>query len=130
MLNFFLTRLVRAFITITLVVTACFFVLRLSGDPAYMILGMDAPPEALDAFRRSWGLDQPLWIQYIEYFKAVFRGDLGQSMRSSQDAMVVVLERVPMTLALTLPAFALKLILGLPAGMFRSPVATNSEGVT
>lgn len=117
MLHFFLSRLARALITLLIIVSACFFVLRVSGDPAVTIMGRDAPAEAVEAFRDAWGLNEPLWVQYLAYFEAVMRGDLGQSMRNGRDAMLVVLERVPMTLALTIPAFALKLLLGLPAGV-------------
>ena len=68
MIPFILTRLLRALITIALVVTFAFVVLRLSGDPATIILGPEAPPEAIEAFRKSWGLDQPVLVQYLQYF--------------------------------------------------------------
>ena len=117
MLRFLLTRIFRALLTIALVVTFAFVVLRLSGDPALLILGPEVPPEAVAAFRASWGLDQPLWIQYFDYFGAILRGDLGNSMRDGRPALELVAERIPATLALTLPALALKLALGIPAGI-------------
>lgn len=117
MLRFTVTRLVRAAITIVMVVTFAFVVLRLSGDPAQIIMGADAPPEAVDAFRTAWGLDEPLWVQYISYFGAVFSGDLGRSMRDGREAIVLVVERIPATLALTIPALTIKLALGIPAGI-------------
>lgn len=118
MLRYILSRLLRALVTLVIIVSAAFIVLRLSGDPALTILGPEAPPEAYEAFRRSWGLDQPLWIQYLKYFAAIAEGDLGNSMRDGRTALAVVAERVPMTLAITLPAFALNLLIGLPAGIF------------
>jgi peptide/nickel transport system permease protein len=117
MLRFLLTRIFRALLTIALVVTFAFVVLRLSGDPALLILGPEVPPEAVAAFRASWGLDQPLWVQYFDYFRAILRGDLGNSMRDGRPALELVAERIPATLALTLPALALKLALGIPAGI-------------
>lgn len=117
MLRFTLTRLLRAVITIVMVVTFAFVVLRLSGDPAQIIMGADAPPEAVDAFRTAWGLDEPIWVQYISYFGAIFSGDLGRSMRDGREAIVLVLERIPATLALTVPALVIKLALGIPAGI-------------
>lgn len=117
MLRFLLTRVFRALLTIALVVTFAFIVLRLSGDPALLILGPEVPPEAVAAFRASWGLDQPLWVQYFDYFRAILRGDLGNSMRDGRPALELVAERIPATLALTLPALALKLALGIPAGI-------------
>lgn len=118
MLRFVAIRLLRAVITIAMVVTFAFVVLRLSGDPALLIMSVDAPPEAIAAFRTAWGLDEPLWVQYGRYFTAILHGDLGRSMRDGRDAIVLVAERIPLTLALTLPALAIKLCLGIPAGVF------------
>ena len=117
MLRFIAGRLLRAALTIVMVVTFAFVVLRLSGDPALLILSVDAPPEAVAAFREAWGLDRPLWVQYLSYFGAILQGDLGQSMRDGRDAIDLVAERIPATLALTLPALALKIGIGIPAGI-------------
>ena len=118
MLRFLLLRLTRAALTVLLVITFAFVVLRLSGDPALLILSPDAPPESIAAFRHAWGLDQPIWIQYLRYFGAIAHGDLGQSMRDGRPALDLVLERIPATLALTLPALLLKITLGVPAGIY------------
>jgi peptide/nickel transport system permease protein len=118
MLRFLATRLARAALTIAMVVTFAFVVLRLSGDPAQIIMGADAPPEAVDAFRSAWGLDEPIWVQYFSYFWAILQGDLGRSMRDGRDAIMLVTERIPATLALTLPALAIKICLGIPAGIY------------
>jgi peptide/nickel transport system permease protein len=115
--RFLLLRLGRAMLTITLVVTFAFIVLRLSGDPAMLILNVDAPAEAIAAFRRAWGLDQPLWVQYLAYIGNIVQGDLGQSMRDGRPAAALVWERVPATLALTVPALLIKLCVGIPAGV-------------
>jgi peptide/nickel transport system permease protein len=118
MLRFLLIRLCRAALTVALVVTFAFVVLRMSGDPALIIMSVDAPPEAIAAFRKAWGLDDPIWLQYLRYFSAIGQGELGQSMRDGRPAMQLVLERIPATLALTLPALALKLGIGIPAGIY------------
>jgi peptide/nickel transport system permease protein len=118
MLRFLLLRLARALLTIALVVSFAFVVLRLSGDPALLIMSVDAPPEAVAAFRKAWGLDEPLWRQYLSYFGAIASGDLGRSMRDGRDAIVLVGERIPATLALTVPALLIKLGLGIPAGVY------------
>jgi len=118
MWRYLVSRLLRALLTIAAVVTFSFLVLRASGDPALLILSPDAPPEALEAFRVSWGLDRPLWEQYLAYFGNAATGNLGMSMRDRRPAVDIVLERVMATLALTLPAFALKLGIGIPAGVY------------
>jgi peptide/nickel transport system permease protein len=118
MLRFFLIRALRAFMTIVLVVTFAFVVLRMSGDPALIIMGPEAPPEAILAFRKAWGLDQPIWIQYLSYFTAIMGGDLGISMRDGQSAISLVMDRIPATLQLTVPALILKLLIGIPSGVY------------
>ena len=118
MLRFFAIRFVRALITIVLVVTFAFIVLRLSGDPAQIILGPEAPPEVVAAFRKAWGLDDPIWLQYLRYFGAIAQGELGRSMRDGRDAIALVAERIPATLALTVPALLIKIGAGMAAGIY------------
>ena len=116
--RFILSRALRAVVTVLLVVTFAFVVLRLSGDPALQIMSVDAPPEAIVAFRQAWGLDQPIWQQFLTFAGKVVRGDFGDSMRDGRPALTIVLERVPPTLLITLPALALKLVIGIPAGIY------------
>ncbi|MFN4275654.1 MAG: ABC transporter permease [Ferrovibrio sp.] len=118
MFGFVASRVARAALTIGFVVTFAFVVLRLSGDPAMLIMSVDAPPEAIEAFRKAWGLDRPIWEQYIAYAAKALSGDFGNSMRDGRPAIELVLERVPMTLAITIPAFLIKIGLGIPAGIF------------
>ncbi|AXF25687.1 ABC transporter permease [Burkholderia pyrrocinia] len=118
MTRYILTRTARALLTALLVVTFAFFILRLTGDPALEILGNEASPQALAAFRASWGLDQPLWVQFVYYLHAILTGDLGQSMRDGRAALTVVTERIPVTLAITVPALVINLAIGIPAGIY------------
>lgn len=118
MLRFFALKIGRALLTVFLVVTFAFIVLRLSGDPALMMMSVDAPPEAIAAFRKAWGLDDPIWLQYLRYFQAIGEGELGRSMRDGRPALSLVLDRIPAALALTVPALLLKVGLGVPAGIY------------
>jgi peptide/nickel transport system permease protein len=118
MLMFVVSRALRAVLTILFVMTFAFVVLRLSGDPALQIMSVDAPPEAIAAFRKAWGLDRPIWEQYLSYITHAMTGDFGKSMRDGRAAIDLVMERVPATLALTLPALALKIGIGIPAGIY------------
>jgi peptide/nickel transport system permease protein len=117
-IRFLLLRLLRAAVSIVLVVSFAFVVLRLSGDPARTIMSPDAPAAAIAAFRKSWGLDQPIWRQYLDYFVAIGHGQLGQSMREARPAIDLVMERIPVTLMLAIPAMLMKLALGVPAGVY------------
>ncbi|MCW8206630.1 ABC transporter permease [Verminephrobacter aporrectodeae subsp. tuberculatae] len=114
---YLVVRLLRALLTIFLVLSFAFLILRSSGDPALMILSPDVPHEALQAFRRSWGLDAPLWQQYLGFLRNLLQGHFGYSMRDNSPAMALVMQHLPATLAITLPAFVLKLLIGVPAGV-------------
>lgn len=118
MTSFILTKLARALLTIMLVMSFAFVVLRLSGDPAQIMLGPDAPQDAIDAFRARWGFDDPLWRQYLAYLGQIAVLDFGISMRDQSPAIALVMERVPATLALTVPALLLKIAIGIPAGVY------------
>ncbi len=120
MIRYLLGRAARALVTVALVVTFAFVVLRLSADPAQVILGPEASPEMIAVFRKAWGLDEPIWVQYLDYFRAILRGDLGISMRDGRPAIELVAERIPATLALTIPALMIKIGIGVPAGIWAS----------
>lgn len=118
MLRYILTRIARAALTILLVMTFAFVVLRLSGDPAQILLGPDAPQDALAAFRERWGLNDPIWQQYLAYLRQLASLDFGMSMRDRSPALPLVMARVPATLALTIPALLIKVGVGIPAGVY------------
>lgn len=118
MIRFIASRLLRAALTVIAVMTFAFVVLRLSGDPAQVLLGPDVPQSVLLAFRDRWGLDDPILTQYFSYMHAMFQGDFGLSMRDRSPAIDLVLQRVPATLELTIPALILQLCFGIPAGIY------------
>lgn len=113
-----LIRLGQGAITAFLVFTVVFFIMRLSGDPTMLFLPPEATQADIDRFRREKGWDRPLVIQYFDYLGDVVRGDFGQSLSYSSPALEVVLERLPATLELTGVAFALTIIIAIPAGIF------------
>jgi peptide/nickel transport system permease protein len=117
-MRFALHRLVRAVLTLLVVTALAFFILRLSADPALVILGPDAPPAAVAAFREAWGLDRPLPFQFIDYILAVLHGDFGRSMINGAPVLALVLQRVPTTLEIMLPALLCAIGIGVPAGVF------------
>ena len=88
MLAFILSRLLRTLLTLFIIVTFAFFVLRLSGDPVSRFFDIATTPrEVVEAFRHQWGLDQPVWVQFYKYLGAVLQGDLGNSMRENRSAV-------------------------------------------
>lgn len=112
-----LRKISRALLTVFLLVAVTFIILRVTGDPAVMMLGVEAPPDALEQFRERWGLNEPLWTQYLIYVQGLLNGDLGRSFIGDRPAWEVVAERLPVTILLMGLTTLLALIVGLPAGM-------------
>jgi peptide/nickel transport system permease protein len=117
MTTFILARIARALIVLVLTVTFVFVVLRLSGDPAQQMLPDNTSPEVLEAFRAKWGLDQSIPQQYLIYMGNALRGDFGISFADGREVFTVVAERIPKTLAITVSAFFLSILIGVPAGI-------------
>ena len=117
MLIFVLRKGARAALTVLLLATFVFFILRLTGDPALALVGLDVPPEALEAFRQRWGLDQPLWKQYAIYLRQLAVGDFGRSFIGDRAAWDVVADRLPKTLLLMSVTAVVTLALGIPLGI-------------
>jgi peptide/nickel transport system permease protein len=110
-------RLLQAAVALLGVTCVAFLLVSLSGDPAFILLTPEAGDEQRAAFRRTYGLDQPLPVQYARYVSHVVRGDFGTSLAFGRPAILVVLERVPATLTLTATAVVLGLAVGIPAGV-------------
>jgi peptide/nickel transport system permease protein len=117
MARFIVGRVARGVITLWIVVTCVFVVLRLSGDPAQAMLGPEATPEAVEAFRLRYGLDDPIPVQYLRYVGNVLQGDFGSSLQSPRPASDLFLSRVVATLQLGIAAIVLAVVLGIPLGV-------------
>lgn len=118
MFTFLLKRLL-AVIPVLFGVTLCVFLLShaIPGDPASMIAGEKASAETLENIRRMYGLDRPLYEQYIRYMGDLFQGDLGQSIRNQRPVADDLKAYFPATLELALAAMLLCLVIGIPLGI-------------
>ncbi len=110
-------KILRGLLTIFLLVTTVFVVLRLSGDPAMALLGPEASEDALREMRARLGTDRPIWVQFLAFLSELSQGRLGNSYVDGRDALVVVLERVPNTLLLMGLTVIVALGIGVPAGV-------------
>ncbi len=115
--QFLITRAFRAVLTIWIVVSAVFIILRFSGDPVVLLLSENATPDQIEALRVRLGLDAPVAVQYLRYWVNLLQGDFGDSIRQRQPAMGLVLERMPATLQLSAVAFGLAAVVGLMIGI-------------
>jgi peptide/nickel transport system permease protein len=118
MFRLIIARLAMAVPTLLLISIAVFAMIRLiPGDPALLMLGDMADPANLSALRQSLGLDQPMWIQYLIWIKAVLSGDLGHSITSQQAVLPLILERFSVSLTIVLSAVFLAALIAVPLGM-------------
>lgn len=113
----FAIKLFRGLVTIWLVVTLAFAALHLSGDPIEHLVGDQAPPEVVEHYRAKFGLDRPLWQQYLSYFENITSGDFGLSMSDRVPATTLILQALPNTIILGLTAFIGGLGLGVLFGV-------------
>jgi len=110
-------RILRAFISLWLIVTLVFVALRATGDPITAIFDPDNTSQAaLDAYRVQWGYTGTVFDQYLAYVSSLLRGEFGFSTMSNRPALDVVLERVPATLQLVGLSALLMIVIGLPVG--------------
>ena len=87
------------------------------GDPCTAILGEKATPAVCEQFIRDRGLDRPIYVQFGIYMTDVLQGDFGTSIRFSRPVSLILVERLPMTIELSLAALTLAVIVGIPLGM-------------
>lgn len=98
---------------------AAFFVIRLvPGDPARLMLGEKATNEAVAAIRLKLGLDEPLYIQYMKFMQGVFHLDFGNSLKFQRPVIELIVQRLPVTLMLTVMSTLFAVIISVPVGYF------------
>jgi len=88
------------------------------GDPCTAILGEKATPQVCERFIAERGLDKPIYVQFFYYMRDVVKGDFGMSIRFTRPVSLILAERLPTTIELSLAALILATVIGIPAGIF------------
>ena len=118
MTRYVMGRLLQAIPLLFIISLIAFAILHLApGDPAALLYGTDISTEQLAQIRASWGLDEPIAVQYVKWLGNLMRGDLGRSFVDGRPALAVITERIPATLQLTLCGLLIALVLGLGVGI-------------
>jgi len=95
-----------------------FFVMHLApGEPTALFTDPNINPADLARIRVNWGLDQPIFVQYFYWLGNVLRGDFGTSYTTGQPVLTEVLQRLPATLLLMIPAYILTFLITVPLGV-------------
>ena len=125
MLGFVLKRLGLALLVALTVSLISFTLLRLSGDVASAIAGEGARAEDIELVRKTYGLDRPLVVQYLDWLWRTVRGDFGQSLYFKTDVIGLVLEKLPTTLWLGLFSILFALAVSIPLGVLAAVFANS-----
>lgn len=117
MRNYAIRRLIQMVPVLFLIVSIVFVLLYVSGDPVFLMLPEDATEEEVNALREALNLDKPFYIQFGTFLLHVAQGDFGQSFRYQQQALPLVLERLPATLTLAAASMLVAIVVAVPLGI-------------
>ena len=134
MRKYIIKRLISMIPAIFVVSVVIFMIIHLTpGDPAAVMLGDQADPEAIEALRQSLGLNDPLPVQYLRWVGDLLHGDLGQSLYSDQTMIQMLVGHMGPTFSLTLYALVIALTVAVPLGVIaarrRGSLADNAISV-
>jgi len=118
MKQYILRRLSLIILTLFGLLTIIFMISRVApGDPARLAAGPDATEEMVEVLKKEFGLDKPLIVQYIDYLKGLFTGNLGRSIRTRHLVLNDLIRFFPATFELTVFSLLLAVVLGIPLGV-------------
>jgi len=123
MINFgFIIRRMLMFTIVLFGLTSLVFALSyiVPGDPFATLMAQNVSPDVIEKLRQRYGLDKPLYEQYVIYMKNLFHGDLGYSWRHHRSVAKELVDRLPATFELGTFALILSIIIGIPIGIYVS----------
>jgi peptide/nickel transport system permease protein len=117
MKRFIVKRLAYAVISLLLLSLTIFLFVRLTGDPAVLLVEPGASKADLEAIHAQLGLDRPLWVQYGQFMWSLAHGNLGNSFYYRTPVLELYLSRLPYSLLLATAAMIFSLLVGIPSGI-------------
>ncbi|MHC1550299.1 ABC transporter permease [Phyllobacterium sp. K27] len=112
------SRLSQALLVMFAMTLIVFIGVNVIGDPVTILVPPDASAEERLRVINSFGLDRPLWEQYLNFLRGVLSGDFGRSYVYNQPALEVILQRMPATLELAICALLMAVLIGIPLGLY------------
>jgi peptide/nickel transport system permease protein len=100
------------------------------GDPVLVMLGTDATPGELERLRHLLGLDQPLYVQYVQYLGNLLTGQMGDSIFQHQPVSKLIGDRFPATVELTVAAMSIAVIVGMLTGVISAVMPYSAFDIT
>ena len=117
MKRYIVRRMAYSLLSLFLLSVTIFVFVRVTGDPAVLLVEPGASKDDLEAVRKQFGLDRSLWVQYGSFMSALMRGDFGQSFYYRTPVFELYLSRLPNSLMLALAAMTFSLLIGIPSGI-------------
>jgi peptide/nickel transport system permease protein len=118
MARFLIGRLAQTVLSMLVVISIVFVLTRLSGNPVFLLLDVNATARDQEILTRHLGLDKPLPVQYVLYVANLVTGDFGNSIISRRPVVEHIWERLPATVELGFVAMFLSVLIGVPLGMY------------
>jgi peptide/nickel transport system permease protein len=118
MTAFLIRRLMQAGLVVAVMSVIVFFGVNVVGNPVDILVAPDADQAERARVISQFGLDQPVWHQYLMFLKGVAQGDFGRSFVHGEPALKLILERMPATVELALAAMAMAVVIGIPLGIY------------
>lgn len=115
----FLVRRALSTIPVFIGLSALIFIIArvIPGRPARLALGPRASEEAVQNLREQMGLNEPLWVQYLDYMSGLLRGDMGVSLTTNHNVASDIAQFLPATLELAVTAMIIAIVVGVPLGV-------------
>jgi ABC-type dipeptide/oligopeptide/nickel transport system permease component len=120
MRQFIIRRAGYCLLSLFLLSLTIFFFVRVTGDPAALLIEPGASPADVAAIHHQFGLDRPLWVQYGLFMWSLAHGDLGQSFYYQTPVIQLYMSRLPNSLMLAAVAMIFSLLIGVPSGILAS----------
>lgn len=118
MVRFAAYRMISLIPLCFLIVLIAFLLLQfIPGDPAVVMLGVEATPERIAEMQEKLGLNRPLHVQFLTYLAGIVSGDLGRSSFLNQDVLAAIADRLPVSIQLAALSLFWAVLLGIPAGV-------------
>ncbi len=118
MFAFIIRRLLQAVGVMLTVALLAFILFQYVGDPVMIMLGQEGTPAEREQLRRDLGLNDPIIVQFYHFLANAVQGDFGLSLRQGQKVSVLLRDRLPATLELSIAAAIIALVIGVPLGVY------------
>jgi peptide/nickel transport system permease protein len=131
MTAFLIRRLMQAGVVVLVMSLIVFFGVNVVGNPVEILVSPEADQAERARVIREFGLDRPVWEQYLLFLKSVAQGDFGRSFVHGEPALKLILQRMPATVELAFAALLMAILVGIPLGLYAGvrPASRTSKAI-